>query len=40
MLQLCQGAHTIILPANLALKIAFRYHKSGTYVNAYLDGWW
>ena len=40
MLQLCQGAHTIILPANLALKIAFRYHKSGKYVNAYLDGWW
>ena len=33
MLQLCQGAHAIILPVNLALKIVFRYHKSGKYVN-------
>ena len=40
MLQLCQEAHTIILPVNLALKIAFLYDKSGKYVNTYLDGWW
>ena len=39
MLQLCQGAHTIILPVNLAFKIIFRYHKSGKYVYRYLDGW-
>ena len=38
MLQLCQGAHTIILPVNLALKIVFRYYKSGNYGNTYL-GW-
>ena len=40
MIQLYQGAHAIILPADLALKIVFCYHKSGKYVNAYLDGWW
>ena len=38
MLQLCQGAYTIILPVNLALKIVFRYYKSGKYGNTYL-GW-
>ena len=38
MLQLCQGAHAIILPINLALKIVFLYHKSDKYVNTYLDG--
>ena len=38
--QLCQGGPTIILPVNLALKIVFRYHESGIYVNTYLDGWW
>ena len=36
MLQLCQGAHAIILPINLALKIVFLYHKSDKYVNTYL----
>ena len=40
MLQLCQGAHAIILPINLALKIVFLYHKSDKYVNTYLNGWW
>ena len=40
MLQLCQGAHAIILQVNLALKIVFRYHKSGKHVNTYFDGWW
>ena len=39
MLQLGQGAHIIILSVNLAT-IVFRYHKSGKYVNTYLDGWW
>ena len=38
MLQLCQGAHTIILPVNLTLKIVFLYYKSGKYGNTYL-GW-
>ena len=35
-----QGAHAIVLPIDLALKIVFLYHKSGKYVNTYLDGWW
>ena len=39
MLQLCQGAHAIILPINLAFKIVFLCHKSGKYVDTYLDGW-
>ena len=39
MLQLFQGAHAIILPTNLALKIVFLYHKLGKYVDTYLDGW-
>ena len=39
MLQLCQGAHIIILLVNLA-SIVFRYHKSSKYVNTYLDYWW
>ena len=38
MLQLCQGAHAIISPINLALKIVFLYHKSGKYGNTYLGG--
>ena len=39
MLQLCQGAHAIILPINSALKYVFPCHKSGKYVDTYLDGW-
>ena len=39
MLQLCQGAHAIILPINLGFKIVFLYHKSDKYVDTYLDGW-
>ena len=39
MFQLCQGAHAVILPLSLALKIVFRSHKSGKYVNTYLEGW-
>ena len=40
MIQLYLGAHAIILPVDLALKIVFCYHKSGKYVNTYLDDWW
>ena len=40
MIQLYQGAHAIILPVDLPLKIVFCYHISGKYVNTYLDGWW
>ena len=39
--------HASIMPGSsyiyftsLALKIVFLYHKSGKYVNTYLDGWW
>ena len=38
MFQLCQGAHAVILPLTLALKIAFGSHKSGKCVNTYLAG--
>ena len=40
MLQLYLGAHTIILPINLPLKIVFLYLKPSKNINAYSDGWW
>ena len=39
MVQLYQGAHAITLTINLVLKIVLHYHKSGKYVDTYLDGW-